>query len=86
MTRAAYQQLLVLLNNTVRANPPDLQVVRLAKGLARAVERWLAIMPPSLPVQARNSVPRPCDLASVNASLASQPGAHSNAESTRADG
>jgi hypothetical protein len=70
VTRAAYEQLLVLLRHAVSDNPPDAQVRRLAKGLARALARWLRFSEPPDSDQARNGTPRASHLAPVNASLA----------------
>ena len=74
MTISAYEQLLVLVKHAVTDNPPDEQVRRLSKGLAKALERWLQVVRPVDTDQARNEVPRRSGLASVDASLAIQPG------------
>jgi hypothetical protein len=72
MTRAAYEQLLVLLRHAVSDNPPDSQVRRLSKGLVKALTKWLRLTEPLDSVQARSGTPRDDSrLASVNASLAS---------------
>ena len=70
MRREAQEQLLVLLQHLVQENPPDDQVRRLAKGLVKALARWLRLTQPDSD-HARNGVPRPSGLASVNASVAS---------------
>jgi len=71
MTRAAYEQLLVLVRHAVTDNCPDLQVRRLSKGLAKALASWLRLTEPLDSVQARSGTPRAAmHLAPVNASLA----------------
>lgn len=70
MTEAAYEQLLILLRQAVNDSPPDDQIRRLAKGLSKALARWLRLQSAS-PVQARTGMPRSQGLAAVNASLAS---------------
>jgi len=70
MTTAAYQQLLILLRQTVNASPPDDKIRRLAKGLSKALNRYLQLQAAST-LQARTGPPRPArDLAAVSASLA----------------
>lgn len=85
MTRAAYEQFLVLARHAVEDNPPDEQVRRLSKGLVKALDRWLRMTAPASTDQARNGSPRPSGLASVNASLALQRELHSG-EKTRQKG
>jgi len=72
MTTAAYEQLLVLVKHAIADNPPDDQVRRLSKGLAKALTRMLQTQRPDFNDQARIGTPRPLGLASVNASLATQ--------------
>jgi hypothetical protein len=82
----AYEQLAVLLRQVIADNPHDQQVLRLAKGLVKAVDRWLQLRSPlSQHDQARNGTPRAQRLASANASLASL-GADAHGESTRTEG
>lgn len=72
MTRAAYEQLLVLLRHAVSDAPESEQVRRLSKGLVKALDTWLRMTQPNQQ-QARTDTPRPGGLASVNASLPSSP-------------
>ncbi len=81
MTTAAYEQLLILLKQAVNDSPPDDQIRRLAKGLSKALARWLRLQS-AQSVQARNGMPRPSGLAAVNASLAS-PVESSHGKATR---
>jgi hypothetical protein len=71
MTLAAYEQLLILLKQCVEDNPRDKQVLRLAKGLVKALNNWLQYLRPVDTDQARSGRPRTQGLASVNASLVS---------------
>jgi hypothetical protein len=81
MKRAAQEQLLVMVKQLVEENVPDLQVRRLAKGLSKALARWLRMAQPNSD-HARSGTPRPMGLASVNASVASSQ-EHNSGESTR---
>lgn len=69
MTRGAYEQLVTLLRMVETDHPPDEQVRRQSKGLARAIARFVRIRWPDsgLLDQARNVPP---SLADPSASLA----------------
>ena len=84
MTSAAYEQLLVLVKHAIADNPPDDQVRRLSKGLAKALTRMLQMQRPDFNDQARIGMPRPRGLASVNASLDNQR-SHDNGEDSRTE-
>jgi hypothetical protein len=66
------EQLKVLLRHILTENPHDEQVLRLAKGLLKALDRWRGNPSPTRQHdQARNGLPRAPRLAPANASLAS---------------